>query len=65
MTIRIEKGPSVVDWIDTYRITIIGDLTKYKVNAKVAAEARIYKVLASAKGINCNFSVNSTLRRIT
>ena len=44
MTIRIEKGPSVVDWIDTYRITIIGDLTKYKVNA---AEARIYKVRSS------------------
>ena len=45
MTIRIEKGPSVVDWIDTYRITIIGDLTKYKVNAKVAAEAKSINVL--------------------
>ena len=40
MTIRIEKGPSVVDWIDTYSITMIGDLTKYKVDAKVAAEVR-------------------------
>ena len=47
MTIRIEKGPSVADWIDTYRITIIGDMTKYTVNAKVAAEARIYKVRSS------------------
>ena len=45
MTIRIEKGPSVVDWIDTYRITIIGDLTKYKVNAKVADEAKSINVL--------------------